>query len=178
MKKYIIRFKVFLLFIGVFFGCYAFLGGMYHLFLGKFDGNEVDTMTRLVCHNTQRLLSVFYDELTVVEAKFEPSFWLFLYGRPTLRIVEGCNGMSIIILFVSFVAAFSGRLKNTLLFILGGSLLIYVLNVLRIALLIALLYYYPSYTHMLHGVLFPLLIYGVVFVLWLVWIHKYSSYAT
>jgi hypothetical protein len=31
------------------------------------------------------------------------------------RIIEGCNAISIIILFISFVVSFSGKLKPTLL---------------------------------------------------------------
>jgi hypothetical protein len=29
----------------------------------------------------------------------------------------------------------------------------------------------------LHGVLFPLFIYGVVFILWVIWVSKFSLYA-
>jgi hypothetical protein len=40
------------------------------------------------------------------------------------------------------------------------------------------LYHFPQYEHLLQGVVFPLVIYGVVFLLWVVWVNKYSFYAT
>jgi len=84
----------------------------------------------------------------------------------------------VIILFISFVIAFSGKIKTTLLFILLGSFIIHVLNVFRIALLCILMYYFPKQQHLLHGVVFPLIIYGVVFILWIIWVNKFSKYAT
>ncbi len=94
------------------------------------------------------------------------------------RIIEGCNAISVIILFVSFIVAFSGKLKPTLLYIFVGSALIYLLNILRIVLLVVLVYNYPTEEHLLHGVLFPLIIYGIVFILWVIWVNKFSKHAS
>ena len=107
----------------------------------------------------------------------EPAINLFYNQRHMARIIEGCNGLSVIILFISFVIAFSGKIKPTVLFIIGGSLLIHILNVGRIALLCILMYYFPEQEHLLHGVVFPLFIYGVVFLLWIIWVNKFSKYA-
>jgi exosortase family protein XrtF len=82
------------------------------------------------------------------------------------------------ILFAAFVIAFTGKLKKTLLFILIGITIIHILNILRIALLTMALYYYPASQHLLHGVIFPLIIYGVVVVLWVILVNKYSLHAT
>ena len=92
------------------------------------------------------------------------------------RVIEGCNAVSVMILFAAFVFAFSTQWKKTLLFILFGIVLIHVLNVIRIALLSFALYYYPQYEEILHGTIFPLFIYGVVFVLWILWVTKFSGY--
>lgn len=176
MKKYFIQYKPFLLFLASFFGSYVLLTFFYQSFLNSFGENEVDSITRFVSGNTEKLLSWLFKSIRVEEANNEPSFVVYLFDRSIVRIVEGCNGISVIILFVSFIIAFSGSLKNTLFFIFGGSLMIYILNVLRIAFLTVLLYYFPGYTHLLHGVLFPLIIYGVVFVLWVIWVNKFSGY--
>jgi exosortase/archaeosortase family protein len=53
----------------------------------------------------------------------------------------------------------------------------YVLNVMRIAMLSVLMYHFPGQVSFLHGVLFPLFIYGVVFILWVIWVSKFSLYA-
>ncbi|HJR99742.1 MAG TPA: exosortase family protein XrtF [Flavobacterium sp.] len=93
------------------------------------------------------------------------------------RMIEGCNAISIIILFISFVVSFSGKLKPTLLFIFAGSLIVYLLNVIRIGLLCAGLYHFPEQSSLMHDILFPLFIYGAVFILWVVWVNKFSLYA-
>jgi exosortase family protein XrtF len=177
LKKYFILYKPFLLFLGTFFFTYILLTFLYQFFLNSYASGKVDVITQLVAQNSERLLSGFDKSVFIQEDSKEPFFTLYFHQKGLVRIVEGCNGISLIILFISFVVAFSGNLKNTLLFIFGGSLLIYVLNVLRIAVLSILIYRFPNQVHLLHGVLFPLVIYGVVFMLWIVWVNKFSKYA-
>jgi exosortase family protein XrtF len=144
----------------------------------SFEENKIDSITRMVGKNTAQVLQLFNDGSAIEENTMHPYMKLFYSKKYVARIVEGCNAISVIILFISFVVAFSGKLKTTLLFIFGGSLLIYMLNVLRIAALSALIFYFPKQEPFLHGVLFPLYIYGVVFILWLIWVRKFSRYAS
>ncbi len=92
-----------------------------------------------------------------------------------VRVIEGCNSISVIILFLSFVLAFFRGLSSTLVFILIGAVTIYILNIIRVALLVLGLYFYKDYGDFLHDILFPLFIYGVVLLLWLIWIKKYKN---
>ena len=177
LKKYFVQYKPFLLFLASFFGCYILLTVVYQYFLNSFGGGNVDSITQVVAHNAEKIISWFFMRVQAESVVNEPFVRLYFQNKYILRIVEGCNGISVIILFISFIVAFSGSLKNTLLFIFGGSLIIYILNVLRIAVLTILLYYYPEYSHISHGVLFPLIIYGLVFILWFIWVNKFSKYA-
>lgn len=151
---------------------------MYQQYLNGFEENQIDSVTRMVGENTEQVLLLFTDGSSIEESTTQPYMKLFFNEKYVARIVEGCNAISVIILFISFVVAFSGRLQTTLLFIFGGSLLIYALNVLRIAALSALIFYFPKQESLLHEVLFPLYIYGVVFILWLIWARKFSRYAS
>jgi exosortase family protein XrtF len=178
MKKYFVLYKPFLVFLACFFGTYILLTFCYQFFLNGFANDKADTITGWVAQNVDVVLSWFYQTARVVAAKNEPFFIIYFENKDVARIVEGCNGVSVIVLFASFIAAFSGSLKNTLLFIFGGSLIIYILNILRIAVLTVLLHSFPAQEHLLHGVLFPLVIYGVVFVLWIIWVNKFSKYAS
>lgn len=150
---------------------------LYQRYLDGFEEDKIDSITRIVSKNTEQVLQMFNDESSIEESPTHPYMKLFYNQKYVARIVEGCNAISVIILFISFVVAFSGKLQATLLFIFGGSLLIYVLNILRIAALSALIFYFPKQEPFLHGVLFPLYIYGVVFILWLLWVRKFSRYA-
>lgn len=180
MKKYFILYKPFLLFLGKFLLTYLLLTFIYQSYLGQFDSsqNETDSFTVLVAKQTKELMLLFDCDVITKPNTREPAVNLYYNQKPIARIIEGCNAMSVIILFVAFIVAFSGKLKPTVLYIIGGSLVIYVLNVIRIALLCALMYYYPELQHFLHGVVFPLFIYGVVFILWIIWVNKFSKYAT
>jgi exosortase family protein XrtF len=179
LKKYFILYKPFLLFLGKFLLTYLLLTFVYQSYLGQFDvnKNETDGFTKLVAKQTEDVLLFFnYNVKTTPNSK-EPSVILHYNQKPMARIIEGCNALSVIILFISFIVAFSGKIKTTILYIISGSILIHILNVFRIAALCVLMYYYPEQQHFLHGVLFPLFIYGVVFLLWIVWVNKFSNYA-
>lgn len=156
---------------------YIVLAFIYQLFLNSFEGNQTDSITKLVAQNTEQLLKLFHADVVLEENKSDGYIKLIYNQKYIARLVEGCNAISVIILFISFVVSFSGKLKPTLLFIVGGSLGVYFLNVIRISLLCVLLYFFPAQESLLHGVFFPLFIYGVVFILWVIWVNKFSLYA-
>lgn len=159
---------------------YLLLTLAYQSYLSQFDTKkfEVDGFTQIVSEQTKDLLLFFKCDAKISPNLTQPSINIYYNQRFMARIVEGCNALSIIILFIAFIISFSGKPKPTILFIIGGSLLIHVLNVTRIALLCILLYYYPEQRDFLHSVVFPLFIYGIVFILWVIWVNKFSKYAT
>ena len=177
MKKYLQQFKPFLVFISTFFAAYIILTLVYRLYLNNFETNDIDGITNIVGQNVDQLMRLFNCDVKIVKSISNPSLQLWYNNKYTLRIIEGCNAVSVIILFISFITAFSGKLKTTIYFILFGVFLIYVLNIIRIALLAVLLFRFPEKEHILHGVLFPLIIYGLVFILWVFWVNKFSKYA-
>ena len=148
---------------------------MYQWYLNSFPDETLDGITLLVSQQVDWLLQFFSSDV-VVRIVSEAALVSF-QSITSVRIIEGCNAVSVFILFVAFVFAFSGNLKKTLLFCGFGTLFLYVLNIIRIVVLILLLHHFPAYNYFLHDVLFPLIIYGSVFLLWFVWISKYSKYA-
>lgn len=149
------------------------------MYLNSFDSKtfETDGMTKFVAYQTEDLLQIMGQEAYTVPHLKQACMKLFFNNKYIARVVEGCNAMSVMILFVAFVVAFKGKLRHTLLFIIAGIFIIHILNVLRIALLSMALFHYREYEHILHGVIFPLFIYGVVFGLWVIWVQKFSTYA-
>ena len=101
---------------------------------------------------------------------------VLLNGHYTARVIEGCNSISILILFLAFVIAFPGSIKATILFGIVGSFIIYGVNILRIAFLTGMLYKYQDHQTLLHNLVFPAIIYGITFLLWVLWVHKFSNY--
>ena len=152
---------------------------IYQAYFNQFDAKtfEVDGLTKSVAAQTEWILSLFDNQSYTTPNLSEQSVKLFYKNKYIARIIEGCNGVSVMILFVAFIIAFSGKLKNTILFILLGLVIIHVLNILRIAFLAMALYFFPQSEVLLHEILFPLIIYGTVFILWIIWVNNYSSYA-
>jgi exosortase family protein XrtF len=173
-------YKPFLLFLTKFFCSYVLLTVLYYFYLSQFDATkkEIDGITSSVANQTVSVLRWFDKDAHLLKHTAQPSIKIIYQGKYISRIIEGCNAISVMVLFIAFVVAFSGKLKQTLLFILVGSVIIHVLNILRIALLSIALFHYPQYEHLLHGVVFPLFIYGVVFMLWVIWVNKFSLYVS
>ena len=179
MKNYWIQYKPFLLFLVKFIFSYLVLTIIYQYYLNQFDikNNEVDGFTKLVSTQVEQLLLLFNGDAHIELHPSQPCYKFFYNGKYVSRIIEGCNVLSVIILFISFVIAFSGKLKNTIYFIISGSIIIHVLNITRIALLMVAFYNFPEANFILHDVLFPIVIYGAVFILWIIWVNKFSFYA-
>ncbi|WP_372793115.1 exosortase family protein XrtF [Lutibacter sp.] len=171
--------KTVILFIIKFFGTYVLLFLIYSLYLNKTqktsDVFSCAPITKIVAKQTEIVLNTFGYNAKIEQHTEEVSVKLFIDNKFIARIIEGCNSISIIILFISFIVAFSSNFKTTFLFIVFGSLLLYATNVFRIVIISIALYKYPQYEYVLHDILFPLIIYGTTFLLWFIWVQKYSG---
>ncbi len=156
---------------------YIGLSIVYKLYLNASVGSQYypDYVTNLVAYQSEALLNTVGYNTEVVRHPDEPSMKLLVNGKYIAKIIEGCNAISVIILFISFIIAFSGKLKTTVLFLLTGSVLIYAVNLIRIVILSIGLYHYPWRSNILHTVVFPAIIYGIVFLLWMLWVNKFSN---
>jgi exosortase family protein XrtF len=177
LKKYFVQYRPFLIFLAKFFLSYLVLTLLYQAYLLQFDNESVDGITKFVAKNTNSLMHLFQVDFQIQEIAKASFIGLNYNQQPVARMIEGCNAISVIALFASFVVAFSGKLKPTLWFVFLGSIFIYILNIVRIALLCSALYWFPEYEAFLHEIIFPLFIYGVVFILWVIWVNKFSLYA-
>ncbi|OYX26816.1 MAG: exosortase family protein XrtF [Flavobacteriales bacterium 32-35-8] len=177
MKELFIKYKLVTRFVLTFLIVYVVLSMAYKFYLKFSDGSQFypDYMTHLVSVQSQDLLSGLNYKAFVTPHSDEPSMKLIVNGKFLARIIEGCNSVSIIILFVSFIVAFSGNVKETIIFVLSGSVLLYVVNLFRIVVLSIGLYHYPWRSGILHQVVFPGIIYGMVFLLWMFWANRFSK---
>ncbi len=155
---------------------YAILSIGYKLYLDYSHGSKYypDYITNLTAEQSRSIISSVGYEARIEAHPNEPSQKLIINNKFVARVIEGCNSVSIIILFIAFVIAFSGELKKTVFFILAGSVLIYAVNLIRIAILSIGLFHYPWRREILHTVIFPLIIYGLVFLLWMVWVRRFT----
>ncbi len=165
--------KTVIKFVGLFLGTYLVLAIFYSVYLNVSENSTYypDFITNLVAKQSAAVLDGFGYSSVLRSDHLEHGMLLTIENEYTVSIVEGCNSISVIILFVAFVIAFAERFKKTFLFLFAGSVLIYIVNILRIAILVVALYKFPDYEKILHSVVFPGIIYGMVFVLWMVWVR-------
>lgn len=133
----------------------------------------IDPVTHSVAKQTAALVRFFGDEAHLTQHPRQASDRFFVNQKSVARVVEGCNAVSVMILFAAFIVAFSTTFKRTALYIVAGIVVIHLLNVFRIAIICMGVYYYPQYSRFLHDIVFPLFIYGVVFLLWVLWVLKF-----
>jgi len=172
--------KPILIFLVKFFATYFLLFGLYSLYLLKSqvkkEGDfKTASVTSLVAYQSVGVLKYLGFHVRQEQHKEELSIKLIINGAYTARVIEGCNSISIIILFIAFIIAFSSTVKATGVYILFGSVLIYIINLLRICFLTVMMYKYPAYQEFLHGIVFPAIIYGTTFLLWVVWVDQFSK---
>lgn len=164
-------------FLLVFIGSYVVLSLLYGAFL-QWDtnrSNPADSITQKVAQQSEELLREWGYDAQVHPIATYPGVQLLMDGKAVGQIVEGCNSVSIILLFIAFVVAFAQGWKKTFFFLFAGAILIYAVNLIRIAILAIALHHYPEHQEILHRVVFPGIIYGMVFLLWVIWarsMHK------
>lgn len=95
-------------------------------------------------------------------------------GTHGLWVGDPCNGITLWALFVGFVIAYPGKIKNKFWFIPLGMLLIHIINIARIVALCLIVYYAPNALAFNHTYTFTILVYAFVFWLWLLWSNKYA----
>lgn len=171
--------KIVLIFLFKFFGTYIILFLLYSFYLEKTQKTvelfSCAPVTKTVANQTKSILTFMGYDAKVEQHLEEVSMKLLVEGQFVARIIEGCNSINIIILFIAFIIAFANGFKRTFLFILFGSLLIYVINIFRIAFISIAIYEYPEYEWFLHDIVFPGIIYGITVLLWILWVQKFSN---
>lgn len=96
---------------------------------------------------------------------------------PYLRINYSCIGLGVMSFFAAFVIAFPAKLKPKIKLFILGMLMIYILNILRIAGLGVLLGFFKSqrnnFTY--HHEVFNIIVYICIFLLLYFWIKKNTA---
>lgn len=96
---------------------------------------------------------------------------IMLPGTNGIEIVDGCNGIEAIGLFVGFVVAYPGEAWKRYVFIPLGIFIIYVVNVSRIIVLTVTQLKWPAFFDFTHDYTTTSIFYIVIFLMWVVWVN-------
>lgn len=145
----------------------------YQWYLKPYEGIDMDPFSYWVAHQVVAVQNaVGYVTALVPYPAFETAVF-HTEGEEVTRMVEGCNIISVLILYVAFIFAFYKGFK-TFLYVLGTVIVLHIANVLRITGLNLVILLHPEYGKFTHDYLFPSVIYGMVVLFWLIWIQFFA----
>lgn len=159
---------------GIFALFYIVFSIAYYFFLDFEWSSQLypDPVTAQISYQTQELLQMIGYNASTLNSPVHPSVIMFIDEQNIYRVIEGCNAVSVMILFTAFVVAFARGLKKTIGFLILGIAFIYVVNLSRLVILGIIYKEYADYAHFSHEIIFPSIIYGAVVLLWLYWIRN------
>lgn len=154
-----------------FLGIWLVLFLLYQLYLNQYS-KDIDGFTKVISDQSAFLLNFTGYETVIKDFPSHETIQFYINGKLATRMIEGCNAISVMIMFLSFVFAFYKGVK-TFYFAIAGIMLLYVLNLFRIYIINMIVVDFPSFTKPAHDYFFPAIIYGGVVILWLIWINKF-----
>ncbi|MBS1640501.1 MAG: archaeosortase/exosortase family protein [Bacteroidetes bacterium] len=91
-------------------------------------------------------------------------------NRKIIGIADPCNGLELYILYISFLFCFPAGIIKTLIYVLAGSVIIYVANVLRCYFIALMNIDRFNLIEVAHHYVFKLIMYAVIFALWVLFL--------
>ena len=139
---------------------------------GRLDSSVINNSIFFSSH----LLELF--GYTVFTSHSETMRTLGIDGTHGLWIGDPCNGIALFSLFTFFIIAYRGNWKKKMWYIPVGILSIHFMNIIRITALCIIVYKKPEWLEFNHTYLFQILMYLFIFLLWIIWVKKFSSQKT
>ncbi|MBS7333603.1 MAG: exosortase family protein XrtF [Weeksellaceae bacterium] len=170
MKQY----KPLIFFLIRFLGSYILMILIYNWYLNQYLPNGIpDPFTKFSSDLAANGFNFLGFETKSIHYGQENFMRLLVEGKYASIVNEGCNAISVLIIFVAFILAFYTTFKQTFLYIIGSLILLFVMNIFRIILLTYIYRFHTEYSKMSHDYLFPAIIYGSIIFLWIVWIKLF-----
>lgn len=167
------EFRPTILFLAKFLALYLAGNLVYGLYVTSYNP-RTDPATRIVTENTAMVLGVCGWDVSIQDHSRKPNTMIMRGGKEVISVYEGCNGINTAIIFIAFVVAFGPVSKRMLWFLPLGLVIIHLVNLGRIGLLFYVVEYMPDYLYFTHKYLFTAILYGVIFLLWVWWVKRFS----
>ena len=94
--------------------------------------------------------------------------------EPAVLVADPCNGLELFALFIGFIVCFPGPFWPKVFFSIGGTLILFLINILReLALSLNYIYFRSSFEFN-HKYTYAIAVYAIVLIIWRFWINNYS----
>ena len=161
-------------FLLVFIGLYLLLNTIYGFFVEQYYPT-CDPFTKKVAGQIVFLLSWFDSSVTGFSSAYNANIAIANEEDNIIYFFEGCNGLNVMVVYLSFIAAFRGPTKLFIRFAILGVLGIHLLNLLRVSFLYGIATHFPSQLYFFHKYLFTGILYVIVFVFWYYWVKAVKN---
>ena len=114
------------------------------------------------------------ERTTIYEGEYitQESSEIYHNGKSILHIADACNGLELLVLYIGFIVCMPSRFWRKVKYIVLGVIFLDFINITRCIGLIYLREYYELYFNFAHHYLFKITIYGVTFLLWMLFARK------
>lgn len=170
------EFAVALKFLGSFLGLYILLNVGYGFWIKSY-GMVADPATLWVTDQTSMLLNLLGERSAIQPKAASASISIIKNGDVIVNVYEGCNGINVMIIFLSFIIAFGGAVRKMIWFIPVGLLIIHLANLLRVGGLFLVAEYFETIFYYVHKYVFSASIYLIVLGLWWWWIEGVNRFS-
>ena len=103
----------------------------------------------------------------------QDTYLYFQNGSMIINIIWGCTAVKQLYIFIVILAFYRGPWKKKLWYIPLGCIILWVYNIVRIAMICYLTADHPERFDFLHEGLFRYIFYGLIFLLWVIWEEKF-----
>ena len=148
----------------------------YHLYL-KPHRTVDKPLTTITTATTVAFVSLFYEnqELSWKDATDDSAANIFLDGKLALGIADGCNALELFILYASFIFCMPTNFKRAAFFIIGGIIVIFILNILRCSGMLWMSLHKKEWFDFAHHYAFKLIVYAAIFGGWVWYCRKINT---
>lgn len=145
---------------------------VYELYLGP--NRTLDSFfTYFVTNTSTLLLQHIYPNKHVFSNLIFGAPGISINGVTAITILDGCNGLELIVLYIGFILCLPSKVSTSLKFVVAGALGIIAINILRCTLLACLQTNNFTYTSSVHHYVFTIVVYSFIFYLWVLYL-KYA----
>jgi len=138
-------------------------------FIHRFYEFGVELLTDSFLYSSKAFLAIFGLD-TFVDGKIIRAF-----NKGGVYLDRGCLGRNLMLLYAGFILVFPGKITSKIWYIPLGLAVIYLLNIIRISALVYIDLCCPQYLDVNHDFIFKYTTYFFIFILWVIWIRKYSA---
>lgn len=126
----------------------------------KPNGTLDHGLTKILVEATFFIMKPLYSSISILD------YTIFIDKKPVITFATGCNGLELLVLYISFLLCYPTNWKRVVFYTILGLIVINVMNVLRCAGLAVWYYQKLPYWDFMHHYLFKMVIYAVNFYLW------------